>query len=106
MQAASVLLYPSMRDAASWVVGEAQMVGLPVVCLDTGGPSALVAVGGGVAVTPSGPVVDKLAQAVAVAVDLPRRRVAWSTDDLPQLLTEWYTAATRPAAGIEHHSIP
>ena len=35
---AEVFLYPSMREEAGWVVGEAIANGLPVVCLDRGGP--------------------------------------------------------------------
>ena len=38
---ADVLLFPSMREEAGWVVGEAASIGLPVVCLDRGGPPLL-----------------------------------------------------------------
>jgi glycosyltransferase involved in cell wall biosynthesis len=38
---ADVLLYPSLHDDAPWVVGEAMGCGLPVVCLDRGGPPVL-----------------------------------------------------------------
>ena len=38
---AAVLLFPSMREEAGWVVGEAMVSGLPVVCLDRGGPAVL-----------------------------------------------------------------
>jgi glycosyltransferase involved in cell wall biosynthesis len=43
-----VLLVPSLREEAGWVVGEAHGVGLPVVSIDRGGPRALGA-------RPSGP---------------------------------------------------
>lgn len=48
---ADVLLFPSLHDEAGWVVAEAAASGLPVVCLDVGGPPLL----GGKAVRPSTP---------------------------------------------------
>jgi glycosyltransferase involved in cell wall biosynthesis len=45
---ADVLLFPSLREEAGWVVVEALASGLPVVCLDRGGPRAL---GGDAALT-------------------------------------------------------
>jgi glycosyltransferase involved in cell wall biosynthesis len=38
-----VLLHPSLHDSAGWVCLEAMAAGRPVVCLDLGGPSLLVA---------------------------------------------------------------
>jgi glycosyltransferase involved in cell wall biosynthesis len=38
---ADVFLYPSIREAAGWVVAEAVACGLPVVCLNRGGPPLL-----------------------------------------------------------------
>jgi glycosyltransferase involved in cell wall biosynthesis len=38
---ADVLLFPSLREEAGWVVVEALACGLPVVCLDRGGPHVL-----------------------------------------------------------------
>lgn len=47
-----VLLFPSLRDSGGMVVLEAMAHGLPVVCLDLGGPAELVdATSGRVAVT-------------------------------------------------------
>jgi DNA-binding CsgD family transcriptional regulator len=40
---ADVLLFPSLREEAGWVVAEAVASGLPVVCLDQGGPPLLAA---------------------------------------------------------------
>jgi glycosyltransferase involved in cell wall biosynthesis len=42
---ADVLLFPSLREDAGWVVAEAAACGLPVVSLDGGGPKGLWAVG-------------------------------------------------------------
>jgi glycosyltransferase involved in cell wall biosynthesis len=38
---ADVFLFPSLHDEGSWVVAEAVACGLPVVCLDRGGPPVL-----------------------------------------------------------------
>lgn len=45
---ASVLVFPSLHDDAGWVVVEAMASGLPVVCLDRGGPPALAGPAGAV----------------------------------------------------------
>jgi glycosyltransferase involved in cell wall biosynthesis len=39
---ADVLLFPSLHDEAGWVVVEAMAAGLPVLCLDVGGPPVLI----------------------------------------------------------------
>jgi glycosyltransferase involved in cell wall biosynthesis len=57
---ADVFLFPSLRDQAPWVVAEARASGLPVVCLDIGGPPLL----GGRAVRPASP--RRTAQALAL----------------------------------------
>jgi glycosyltransferase involved in cell wall biosynthesis len=40
---ADVLLFPSLREEAGWVVVEALVNGLPVICLDRGAPPTLAA---------------------------------------------------------------
>ena len=45
---ADVLLFPSLREEAGWIVVEALAAGVPVVCLDRGGPPVL---GGDAALT-------------------------------------------------------
>jgi glycosyltransferase involved in cell wall biosynthesis len=42
MRHAACLLFPSFHDSAGFVVSEALSLGLPVVCLDHGGPGELV----------------------------------------------------------------
>ena len=49
---ASVFIFPSLHDEAGWVVVEAMASGLPVVCLDVGGPQILA--GKDMAVIPAG----------------------------------------------------
>ena len=57
---ASVLLFPSLHDEAGWVVVEAMSSGLPVVCLDRGGPPLLAG--------PAGRVI-RASQSVAAVAD-------------------------------------
>jgi len=59
---ASVLVFPSLHDEAGWVVAEARACGIPVVCLDRGGPPLL----GGTAV----PIASAARTAAAIAAAL------------------------------------
>jgi glycosyltransferase involved in cell wall biosynthesis len=102
MQAADALLYPSMRDAASWVVGEALAVGCPVVCLDVGGPPLLVRTCG-TTVPTGGDLPGNLARALANTAHADRRVTRWGDDRIPGLLLEWYGGAQREE-GIGRHS--
>jgi glycosyltransferase involved in cell wall biosynthesis len=58
-----VFLFPSLRDQAAWAVAEARTLGLPVVCLDVGGPPLLA----GRAVAAAGPAATVRALAAATA---------------------------------------
>lgn len=58
---ADALLFPSLHDAAGWVVAEAVSLGTPVVCLDRGGPALLAEGPGHVRVEVSSRVVEDLA---------------------------------------------
>jgi glycosyltransferase involved in cell wall biosynthesis len=89
---ADALLFPSMREAASWVVGEALAVGCPVVCLDVGGPPLLVR-SCGTAVAPEGDIPGALAQALAATSHTQRCVTRWADDRAPGLVDEWYRRA-------------
>jgi glycosyltransferase involved in cell wall biosynthesis len=93
MEGADALLYPSMRDAASWVVGEALAVGCPVVCLNVGGPPLLVE-SCGTAVPTEGDVPGNLARALAATSESTRCVVRWGDDRVPGLVDDWYARAT------------
>ncbi len=91
-QEADVFLFPSLRDEGPWAVAEALQCGLPVVCLDSGGPPALG--GTGIRATTRRATVRRLAAEVRRAsrnpstvaprsYDLEDRRIA-----LRQLLEE------------------
>lgn len=67
------LLFPSMHDSSGNAVLEALSAGLPVVCLDAGGPAVLVDASCGFKVRPDEPrqVVDDLAHALATLAENP-----------------------------------
>jgi glycosyltransferase involved in cell wall biosynthesis len=66
-----VFLYPSLHDASGNAVLEALACGLPVVCLDCGGPALLVEGSCGIRVPPGEPhqVIRAIAQALAAIAD-------------------------------------
>jgi glycosyltransferase involved in cell wall biosynthesis len=76
---ADVMLFPSLHDEAGWVVAEAEASGLPVVCVDRGGPPVL----GGRAVK----VTSARGTASALARELERARAAGRTD--PERGNRW-----------------
>ncbi len=74
--AADVFLFPSLRDSGGMVLLEAMSAGLPVICLDLGGPGEIVTAECGIKVAPGSPeqVVEGLAAAIVrLAGDAPLR---------------------------------
>ena len=71
-----VLLFPSLHDSGGMVVMEAMAAGIPVVCLDVGGPGILVdkSCGFGIAATVPQQVVQGLADALCYLAREPGRR--------------------------------
>lgn len=64
---ADVLLFPSLHDEAGLAVAEAAAIGLPIVCLDRGGPPVIA--GGGVQPGTEAETVDRLRAALERALD-------------------------------------
>jgi glycosyltransferase involved in cell wall biosynthesis len=63
-----LLLFPSLHDSGGFVVLEALSHGLPVVCLDLGGPSEIVTANSGVVVNTSGQNTEQLAISMAAGI--------------------------------------
>lgn len=97
--AADAMLHPSMHDSSPWSVGEAIMVGTPVVCLDYAGPAAIIGNTGGVAVPISGDVPAALAQGLRQVQGQRVTTDEWSSDQVRPLLNRWYSMAIDRAAG-------
>ena len=64
---ADVLLFPSLHDEAGLAVAEAAAIGLPIVCLDRGGPPIIA--GWGVEPGGEAETVDRLRAALETALD-------------------------------------
>lgn len=67
---ADVLLFPSLHDEAGWVVVEALACGLPVACIDRGGPPILAGSAGLVASPAGSP--DSVASSLALLLSSKR----------------------------------
>ena len=66
MQSSDVFLFPSFRDGGGAVVVEAMASGLPVICLDSGGPGSHIRAEWGIKVSPSDP--DRVALEMGCAL--------------------------------------
>lgn len=101
MRTASCLLFPSFHDSAGFVVSEALSLGLPVVCLDHGGPGELVRIWTGTESTAVPPgsrrrTVAGLADALRDYVDDPRpvsEELVHSVSSLTDVVREAYGKA-------------
>ena len=67
---ADVFIFPSLHEEGGWAVGEAMAIGLPVVCLDRGGPPVIV--GRGVPTSGETETVHRLAHEMDDALLRPR----------------------------------
>ena len=78
MRSSHVFLFPSFRDGGGAVVVEAMASGLPVICLDSGGPGSHVQPRWGVKVSPAeaARVAEEMGRALGALHDDENRRVA------------------------------
>ena len=110
MHRADVFVFPSLRDSAGWAAAEAAGCGLPVVCLDRGGPPSIA--GRGVPVTTAEATAREIARRVAAAsgtsahpvfpLDLDQRaRVIWKVidDAIPRSAAANQASGRTTAAG-------
>jgi glycosyltransferase involved in cell wall biosynthesis len=75
MRRSDAFLFPSLRDGGGAVVVEAMACGLPVVCLDVGGPGFHVRDDWGVKIAPGAPA--EVAAGLSRALNRLRRDPAW-----------------------------
>ncbi|MFS2242885.1 glycosyltransferase family 4 protein [Microbacterium sp. OR16] len=96
------LLFPSMHDQAGWIVGEASAMGLPVVCLDLGGPPTLAGINGHVVAARGGDLPGRLASALRDSAASPARpHDRWDAARLPSLVEGWYADAVAVGPATE-----
>lgn len=95
MGAADALLHPAFHDSSPWTVGEAVSLGVPVLCLDAGGPPTLAAPGPAEVVPIDGQVVQAFARALQrlEATERGAGSDRWSSARLPEFLNDVYAAA-------------
>jgi glycosyltransferase involved in cell wall biosynthesis len=63
-----VLVHPSLHDSGGWATLEAAAIGLPIVCLDIGGPALQVTAETGIKITACDPeqIVPQIVKALAL----------------------------------------
>lgn len=71
-----ILLHPSLHDSGGWVCVEAMAAGIPVICLDRGGPATLISSSAGLCIRAKSPgeTVAAIADALATLAGDPDRR--------------------------------
>lgn len=101
---ADAFLFPSMHDSAPWAVGEAVSLGIPVVCLDRGGPAVIVDDWSGYRVLANTAAPAALARALEDAAGRRRgmRSTRWLARRLPSMLDGWYESATASRKARAH----
>lgn len=93
--ASRALLHPSIREGASWVVGEAAAVGVPAVVFEGSGADSTVRMcnnGGQVCSPGSRSLPTALAESADRILRSPRPEPSnrWSASRLPNLLKDWW----------------
>lgn len=76
MSKSSIFLFPSLKEGGAWVLYEAMLAGLPIVCLDIAGPSVIVTDECGIKVKPINPeqTIRELADAILKLANDPELR--------------------------------
>ena len=113
-----LLLFPSLHDSSSWVVLEALCHGLPVMCLDIGGPKDIVTSNSGVIIKTTDLNTDQVASSMASELynlfSCPPKLDALSAGAilrahdflLPNRVAQFYREALRFIEGTRTRSVP
>lgn len=102
----SAFVFPSLHDSSGNVLLEAMSQGLPVICIDTGGPGAVVPPSAGIKVQAAGrsqaQVVTDIAAAMQTLTDSPELRARMSQGALEfARASTWNDVVTSAYAGVE-----
>lgn len=76
MSESSIFLFPSLKEGGAWVLYEAMITGLPVICLDIAGPAEIVTEECGIKIKPVTPeqTINDLSYALIKLADNPELR--------------------------------
>lgn len=76
MSESSVFLFPSLKEGGAWVLFEAMLLGLPIICLDIAGSAEIVNCDCGIKIKPITPqqTINDLADAILKLADNPDLR--------------------------------
>jgi glycosyltransferase involved in cell wall biosynthesis len=94
MRTLSVFAFPSLGDSAGWSLAEAGAIGVPIVCIDRGGPPDVVGKRAAVPLHPVATLVERLAHSISQGGTEASQR--WSRDRLRHDVSSWYELAGRP----------
>jgi glycosyltransferase involved in cell wall biosynthesis len=77
MSRSSIFLFPSLKEGGAWVLYEAMVSSLPVICLDIGGPKEIITNQCGIKVKPITPeqTINDLAEALLKLANDPALRI-------------------------------
>ena len=113
-----LLLFPSLHDSGGYVVLEALSHGMPVVCLDLGGPRDIVTTSSGIVVKTGGrntaQVAKDMADKICRLLESPQRMAELSAGAvsrareflLPGRVKEFYDLAATFVAPVSSHFLP
>jgi glycosyltransferase involved in cell wall biosynthesis len=113
-----LLLFPSLHDSGGYVVLEALSHGMPVVCLDLGGPRDIVTTNSGIVVKTGGrntaQVTKDMADKVCQLLESPLRRAELSAGAVSRAgellmhkrVKEFYDLAATFVAPVSSHFLP
>ncbi|MFW8602409.1 glycosyltransferase [Desulfobacterota bacterium M19] len=104
-----LFLFPSLHDSGGNVVLEAQSFGLPVICLDLGGPATLVDESSAVIIETGGKtekeVVSSLADAIQLLANNEEKRLQLATGALRKAASQTWSARINQIAGLVEETV-
>jgi len=76
MSRSTIFLFPSLKEGGAWVLYEAMISGLPVICLDIAGPKEIISEDCGIKIKPINPTqtINDLAEALLKLANDPKLR--------------------------------
>ncbi|MDV7991227.1 glycosyltransferase [Rhodococcus sp. IEGM 1374] len=95
MHSANAFIFPSLHDSSPWVVAEAAVAGLPVLCFPQGGSKEL-AIGNAQIIDINRPAesINQILDSIERGENVPPERVLWDRQRVRELLKSTYCEVT------------